>query len=88
MRITMLALALVASGAFADETYVRGHTTKDGTYVAPHYRTTPDSSRGNNWSTEGNVNPHTGQPGHVNPYSPPKAPTLPSYPTLPGYPTQ
>ncbi|MEX2285818.1 MAG: hypothetical protein WD648_01935 [Planctomycetaceae bacterium] len=42
---------------------VRGYYRKDGTYVRPHYRTQQDSSRNNNYSTEGNVNPYTGKPG-------------------------
>jgi hypothetical protein len=49
------------------ETSVRGYTRKDGTYVAPHQRTTPDKSKSNNWSTKGNVNPHTGKPGTKEP---------------------
>lgn len=48
------------NGATVD---VRGYFRKDGTFVAPHRRTLPDSSFENNWSTEGNVNPYTGKPG-------------------------
>jgi len=44
-------------------TSVRGHTRRDGTYVAPHHRTNPDGNRSNNWSTKGNQNPYTGKPG-------------------------
>jgi hypothetical protein len=47
----------------AGRTYVRGHIRSNGTYVAPHYRTSPDSSFRNNWSTVGNVNPYTGKVG-------------------------
>lgn len=62
---------LVASGAWAGgSTHVQGYYRQDGTYVAPHYRTTPDASRSNNWSSQGMVNPHTGQRGTVNPYTP------------------
>ncbi|HEU4583280.1 MAG TPA: hypothetical protein VFS67_33715 [Polyangiaceae bacterium] len=42
---------------------VRGYVRKDGTYVAPHYRSAPDGNFWNNWSTRGNVNPYTGKPG-------------------------
>ena len=42
---------------------VRGYVRKNGTYVAPHYRTAADGLRGNNWSTKGNTNPYTGKPG-------------------------
>ncbi|EZP73624.1 hypothetical protein BV96_01065 [Sphingomonas paucimobilis] len=48
---------------------VRGHYRKDGTYVAPHMRTNPNSTRSDNWSTRGNVNPHTGKVGTKDPYS-------------------
>lgn len=61
---------LVVAPAFAQSsTHVRGYHRKDGTYVAPHRRTTPDSSRSNNWSTRGNVNPYTGREGTKDPYS-------------------
>lgn len=42
---------------------VRGYFRRDGTYVAPHWRSAPDSSYNNNWSTYPNVNPYTGQQG-------------------------
>lgn len=32
---------------------VRGYYRSNGTYVAPHYRTSPDSSTSNNFSTNG-----------------------------------
>ena len=50
------------------EHHVKGHVTKDGTYVAPHKQTNPDASKSNNWSTKGNVNPYTGIPGMKDPY--------------------
>ena len=46
---------------------VRGYTTSRGTYVAPHYRTSPNSTRIDNWSTRGNVNPFTGKSGTKSP---------------------
>ncbi|MGE0827358.1 MAG: hypothetical protein AB7P18_35200 [Candidatus Binatia bacterium] len=52
----------VASPALAD-TFVNGHSRSDGTYVQPHWRSTPDGNFWNNWSTQGNVNPYTGQWG-------------------------
>ena len=48
--------------ALADSS-VRGYFKKNGTYVQPHYRSTPDRSFRNNWSTYPNVNPHTGRIG-------------------------
>lgn len=51
---------------------VKGHVTKDGTYVPPHMATNPDGTKLNNWSTKGNVNPYTGKEGTVDPYAPKK----------------
>lgn len=56
---------VIVSSVYAD-TYVRGYTRKDGTYVQPHYRSSPDGNPYNNWSTRGNVNPYTGEPGTRN----------------------
>lgn len=47
---------------------VRGYIKRSGTYVAPHYKTNPDNSRWNNWSTKGNYNPYTGKKGYTSPY--------------------
>jgi len=47
---------------------VRGYTRKDGTYVRPHKRTAPNNTKLDNWSTKGNVNPYTGEPGTIDPY--------------------
>lgn len=43
---------------------VRGHVRSDGTYVPTHMRSAPDGVFSNNWSTKGNYNPYTGQPGY------------------------
>jgi len=42
---------------------VRGYYKRSGTYVVPHYRSDPDGSTWNNWSTSGNSNPYTGKRG-------------------------
>lgn len=46
---------------------VKGHVTKNGTYVSPHYRSAPDKNPYNNWSYPGNVNPYTGKEATGNP---------------------
>jgi hypothetical protein len=70
MRSVVLGLlAVVTATSATAQVYVHGYTTKNGTYVAPHYRSAPDGNPYNNWSTIGNVNPYTGQPGTRNPYS-------------------
>jgi opacity protein-like surface antigen len=62
--ITLLAFASIA---LAGDVYVNGYYRSDGTYVQPHYRSAPDGNSYNNWSTKGNTNPYTGQPGYKNP---------------------
>lgn len=42
---------------------VGGYYRTNGTYVAPHFQTNPNGTKSDNWSTKGNVNPFTGQPG-------------------------
>jgi len=67
--IILVMLVGFAGSTFAD-TYVQGYTRKDGTYVQPHYRSSPDKSRSNNWSSKGNVNPYTGKKGYRDRYAP------------------
>ncbi|MCI0529178.1 MAG: hypothetical protein L0Y56_17215 [Nitrospira sp.] len=47
---------------------VKGYTRKDGTYVQPHERTSPNKTKMDNYSTKGNTNPHTGKNGTKDPF--------------------
>lgn len=81
--LCVLVLAAFASPASAD-TYVKGHTKSDGTYVPGHWRSSPNSTTLDNFSTKGNVNPYTGRQGTDDPYKAPEfkpytAPRTPSY---------
>ena len=70
---TLLILSFIAStSAFAGDVFVHGYTRRDGSYVPAHHRTTPDNTINNNYGTEGNLNPYTGESGHIprNPYQP------------------
>lgn len=64
----IIASLIGATQTLAD-TYVRGYTKKNGTYVQPHYRTDPNNSVYDNYSTKGNTNPYTGKAGTKNPYN-------------------
>lgn len=70
-KSTLLALLLATALPFAAsaQVYVHGYAKKDGTYVQPHYRSSPNSTKADNYSTRGNVNPYTGQPGTRDPYA-------------------
>jgi hypothetical protein len=43
--------------------YTHGYYRHDGTYVHGYHATNPNSTGTDNYSTRGNVNPWTGQPG-------------------------
>lgn len=59
LALSLLTLPAMASGSHS----VRGHTTKNGTYVQPHHATNPDNTKSNNYSHQGNVNPYNGKVG-------------------------
>ena len=74
------AFALPRTSSYRTPTYhaprstavpVRAHITKSGTYVAPSYRTSPNHTKTDNWSSKPNVNPYTGRAGTKNPYAVP-----------------
>lgn len=52
------------------QTYVKPHITKNGTLVEGHYRSDANSTKTDNYSSQGNVNPYTGKSGTVDPYKP------------------
>jgi hypothetical protein len=60
-------LAAVAILAFTTvtvaDTRVDGHFRRDGTYVPEHYRSSPNSSNWDNYSTRPNANPYSGREG-------------------------
>lgn len=62
--VCLLVGLLCFSGlAFGKDVYVKGYVKRDGTYVQPHYRTTPNGTKNDNYSTKGNFNPYTGKEG-------------------------
>ena len=72
MKLSFLVLVLglaIAAPAVAEDVYVEGYVRSNGTYVEPYYRSSPNDTVLDNWSTKGNVNPYTGEPGTRNPYS-------------------
>jgi hypothetical protein len=52
-RLVILAAILTSTAALAD-THVNGHTRSDGTYVQGYTRSSPDSSRSNNYNSQTN----------------------------------
>jgi len=58
-----IALLLAVETIFAADQPFNGYYRKDGTYVEPYHRTTPDNNLYDNYSSQENVNPWTGQRG-------------------------
>lgn len=71
IAIAIVVLSVLAMSAGA-ATRTRGYATKRGTYVAPHYSSSPNRTKLDNYSSKGNYNPYTGKAGARDPYAPPK----------------
>lgn len=62
--LLMLIVTTFSAIAFCQSSvHVNGYFRKNGTYVQPHFRTAPNNTVYDNWSTSGNINPYTGTKG-------------------------
>ena len=52
-------VALCAPLAASAAVRVHGYTKRNGTHVQSHYRSGPNRTRLDNWSTRGKINPYT-----------------------------
>lgn len=68
--ICVAMLSITSSFEVLADDFVPGYMRSDGTYVPPHWRTSPNSTKIDNYSTRGNVNPYTGERGSVDPFAP------------------
>jgi hypothetical protein len=55
--ITLLAALAIGAGSLKADVYVDGYTRSNGTYVEGHYRTSPNGTTSDNYSS-GAYNPH------------------------------
>ena len=60
--LMLIFIAVFFSSAYAD-TWVDGYIKRDGTYVPGHYRSSPNSTNWDNYSSQGNANPYSGEKG-------------------------
>jgi uncharacterized protein YgiM (DUF1202 family) len=67
MKTVILFLAILFSLTVEGQVHVKGYTKTNGTYVAPHTRSSPNSSPYDNYSYPGNTNPYTGKTATGNP---------------------
>ena len=69
LAVLLLSFLSFSVSAEARTTRVKGYyKPSTGRYVAPHYKTTPNRTKIDNYSTKGNYNPYTGKKGTVNLY--------------------
>jgi hypothetical protein len=54
---------LITSPLVIADTWINGYVRRDGTYVEGHYRQERNSTNLDNYSTQGNVNPYSGEQG-------------------------
>lgn len=66
-KLICIVLFLLINIVVLSQVSVRGYYRKDGTYVEPYMRSSPDKSPYNNYSYPGNVNPYTGKVAGGNP---------------------
>ena len=69
--IILILITFVVFGVFGfaeAKVRVRESFRKNGTYVAPHYRSSPNRTKFDNWVTRGNYNPYTGKKGTASPF--------------------
>jgi hypothetical protein len=68
IALTLIAITLAASAFGQGYHYNNGYVDRNGVYHPGHYQTNPNNNPWDNWSTRGNYNPFTGQPGTVTPH--------------------
>ena len=64
---TLLLAFVTTVFAFGQDVKVRAYTRKDGTYVPSHYRTNPNTTNRDNYTTRPNTNPYNGKRGYITP---------------------
>jgi hypothetical protein len=65
--VATLMLATGLAQAKGGSHAIKGHTTKNGTHVAPTRAKDPNHTKSDNYSSKGNVNPASGKKGTKDP---------------------
>ncbi len=64
MKKLILTVALIGISYFSEaQVWVDSYTKSNGTVVQGHYRSEPNNTKVDNWSTYPNINPYTGETG-------------------------
>ena len=65
--IVLISLTIQGQSRSSSDVYVKGYVRKNGTVVPGYYRSAPNNTNRDNFSTKGNTNPYTGSKGHIEP---------------------
>lgn len=57
-------ILMLSTFVFAKSSGVRGYAKKNGTYVKPHWKSSSNSTKLDNYSNKGNANPFNGKKGN------------------------
>lgn len=67
LLIFFLGITSLFAQVNSNKVWVKSYYKSDGTYVSGHYRTAPNKTNKDNYTTKPNYNPHTGTKGTVKP---------------------
>ena len=67
MKYIVLLFSILFTTSVLADSFVSGYFKRNGIYVQPHFRSSPDISTFNNYNSWGNINPYTGKWGTSNP---------------------
>ncbi len=68
MKTLLTILLLTITTISYSQTRVGGYIKSNGAYIEPHYRSSANQTKYDNYSTKGNINPYTGKLGTKNVY--------------------
>ncbi len=70
MILSCLFIVLSISNLYAGSSYTKSYIKSNGSYVQGHYKSMPNRTRADNYTTRGNINPYTGSIGTKSSYKP------------------
>jgi hypothetical protein len=65
--LLLIPFTIIGQSRSSSDVYVKGYVKKNGTVVPGYYRSAPNNTNRDNFSTKGNINPYTGSKGHIEP---------------------
>ena len=65
LLLILIPFTVIGQSRSSSDVYVNGYVKKNGTVVPGHYRSAPNNTNRDNFSTRGNTNPYTGSSGYI-----------------------